>query len=90
MMRTIGFGATRDGAPVLTAMRKLGELLAAKPSKLSATWLDARQVDHDLITGAWKRLVYPDGRPSETLDRAAYTMRLLERCVRYTRWCPSN
>ena len=83
MMRTIDFGATPDGAPVLAAMRKLGELLAAKPSKLSATWLDARQVDHDLITGAWKRLAYPDWRPSETVDRAAYTMCVLEQFHRH-------
>jgi hypothetical protein len=39
MMRTFSFsfGATPDGAPVLAAMGKLGELLAAKPSKMSAT-----------------------------------------------------
>lgn len=83
MMRTIGFGSTPDGAPVLAAMRTLGELLAAKPSKLSAAWLDARQVDHDLIGGAWKRLVYPDPRPAETVDRAAYTMCLLEQFHRH-------
>ena len=83
MMRTITFSATPDGVPVLAAMRQLGELLAAKPSKLSAAWLDARQVDHDLITGAWKRLVYPDGRPSETVGRAAYTMCLLEKFHRH-------
>jgi TnpA family transposase len=83
MMSTIEFGATPDGARVLAAMRGLGELLAARPGKLSARWLDARQVDHDLITGGWKRLVYPDGRPAETVDRAAYTMCLLEQFHRH-------
>lgn len=90
MMSTIEFGATPDGAPVLAAMRGLGELLAAKPGKLSARWLDARQVDHDLITGGWKRLVYPDERPAETVDRAAYTMCLLEQFHRHSSTATSS
>jgi hypothetical protein len=73
MMRTVVFGATADGAAVLAAMKTLGELLSAK-SKLPASWLDARRVDHDLIGGGWKRLVYREGRPPETVDRAAYTL----------------
>ncbi|MFI6368333.1 Tn3 family transposase [Nocardia sp. NPDC050630] len=52
-------------------------------TKLPATWLDARKVDHDLIGGAWKRLVYREGRPSETVDRAAYTLCLLEQFHRH-------
>jgi len=83
MMRTIDFGATPEGAPVLAAMRRLGELLAAKPSKPSAAWLDARKVDHDMVVGAWRRLVYPEGRPSETVERAAYTMCVLEQFHRH-------
>ncbi len=54
MMRTVVFGATADGAAVLAAMNSLGELMSTK-SKLPASWLDARQVDHDLIGGGWKR-----------------------------------
>src|SRR6266576_2180519 len=54
MMRTVVFGATADGAAVLAAMNSLGELMPTK-SKLPASWLDARQVDHDLIGGGWKR-----------------------------------
>jgi len=48
MMRTIEFGATADGAPVLKAMKTLADLLTTK-TKLPATWLDARKVDqtHD-------------------------------------------
>ena len=82
LMTTIEFGATADGAPVLTAMKTLGELLRTK-SKLSATYLDARRVDHDLISGGWARLVYRDGRPPETVDRAAYTLCVLEQFHRH-------
>ncbi|MFH5227597.1 DUF4158 domain-containing protein [Antrihabitans spumae] len=77
MMRTIEFGATADGAPVLKAMTTLADLLTTK-SKLPATYLDARRVDHDLITGGWSRLIYREGRPPETVDRAAYTLCVLE------------
>ena len=77
MMRTVVFGATADGAPVLAATKTLTELMTAK-SKLPAGWLDARKVDHDLIGGGWKRLVYEEGRPAETVHRAAYTLCLLE------------
>lgn len=82
MMRTVVFGATADGAAVLAAMKTLGELMASK-SKLPASWLDARKVDHDLIGGGWKRLVYREGRPPETVDRAAYTLCLLEQFHRH-------
>ena len=51
--------------------------MAAK-SKLPGGYLDARKVDHDLISEGWKRLVYREGRPAETVDRAAYTLCLLE------------
>ncbi len=69
MMTTIEFGATGDGAAVLAAMKTLGELMTTK-TKLLASWLDARKVDHDLIGGGWQRLVYQEGRPAETVDRA--------------------
>lgn len=82
MMRTIEFGSTTDGVPVLKAMKTLADLLTTK-TKLPATWLDARKVDHDLIGGGWKRLVYREGRPPETVDRAAYTLCLLEQFHRH-------
>lgn len=82
MMRTVEFGASADGAPVLKAMKTLADLLTTK-TKLPATWLDARKVDHDLIGGGWKRLVYRVGRPPETVDRAAYTLCLLEQFHRH-------
>lgn len=82
MMSTVEFGATTDGAAVLAAMKALAELMTTK-SKLPATWLDARKVDHDVIGGGWKRLVYREGRPPETVDRAAYTLCLLEQFHRH-------
>ncbi|WP_327118915.1 Tn3 family transposase [Nocardia sp. NBC_01730] len=82
MMRVVEFGATAEGAAVLAATKTLGELMTTK-TKLPATWLDARKVDHDLIGGAWKRLVYREGRPPETVDRAAYTLCLLEQFHRH-------
>ena len=82
MMGTVEFGATSDGAPVLAAMKTLAELMTAK-TKLPASWLDARKVDHDLIGGGWKRLVYREGRPPETVDRAAYALCLLEQFHRH-------
>ncbi|MEZ2390695.1 Tn3 family transposase [bacterium RCC_150] len=79
LMDTVEFGAVSDGAAVLKAMRTLAELLAAKPTaKTAGALLDARKVDHDVITGPWKRLVYTPGRPEETVDRAAYTFCVLE------------
>lgn len=82
MMGTVEFGATTGGAAVLAAMKTLAELMTTK-TKLPATWLDARKVDHDLIGGGWKRLVYRDARPPETVDRAAYTLCLLEQFHRH-------
>lgn len=81
-METVGFGATGDGVAVLAAMRTLATLLTVK-SKLPASYLDARQVNHDLITGGWQRLVYAPGRPDGTVDRAAYVFCLLEQFHRH-------
>jgi hypothetical protein len=98
LMRWVEFGATTDGAAVLTAMKTLAGLLTAKPtSRIPASLLDARLVDHDLINGGWQRLVYTPGRPEATVDRAAYTFCVLEQfhrhlkhrnifAVRSTRW----
>lgn len=82
MMDTVAFGATGDGTAVLAAMKALARMLVAK-SKLPASYLDARQVNHDLITGGWQRLVYPLGRPEVTVDRGAYTLCLLEQFHRH-------
>ncbi|MEV0032801.1 hypothetical protein [Nocardia sp. NPDC050793] len=53
MMAKVVFGATPDGAAVLAATKTLAELLTARPTtRLPANLLDARKVDHDVITGA--------------------------------------
>ncbi|MGS2811046.1 Tn3 family transposase [Nocardia sp. MW-W600-9] len=83
LMRIVSFGATADGAPVLAAMKTLAEMMSVKSPKVGARWFDARRVDHDLVGGAWSRLVYPEGRPDETVDRAAYTFCVLEQFHRH-------
>jgi TnpA family transposase len=82
LMETVAFGATGDGVPVLAAMKTLATLLTVK-SKLPASYLDARQVDHDLVIGGWQRLVYAPGRPDGTVHRAAYVFCLLEQFHRH-------
>ena len=84
LMDTIEFGATSDGAAVLAAMKTLAELLTSRSSgKIPANLLDARKVDHDLIVGAWKRLIYTPGRPEGTVDRNSYTICVLEQFHRH-------
>jgi TnpA family transposase len=84
LMRTVEFGATSEGRAVLTAMHTLAELLTAPRARgVPARWFDARRVDHDLIGGAWSRLAYPADRPAETVDRAAYTLCVLEQFHRH-------
>ncbi|GAC55078.1 putative transposase [Gordonia amicalis NBRC 100051 = JCM 11271] len=81
MMRNIDFGATADAAPVLKAVAALADLISPQRTGrggLPARWLDARRVDHDLVGGGWQRLVYPPERPEQTVDRAAYTLCVLE------------
>ncbi|MEV0111340.1 Tn3 family transposase [Nocardia sp. NPDC050799] len=84
LMARVRFGATPDGALVLAAMTTLAELLTVRAyGKLPAHLLDARLVDHDLITGAWRRLVYAADRPEATVDKAAYAMCVLEQFHRH-------
>lgn len=65
-------------------MRNVADLLAMPCGRgLPARWLDAREIDHDLVSGGWTRLVYPDGRPEETVDRATYTLCVLEQFHRH-------
>ncbi|WP_227999729.1 Tn3 family transposase [Nocardia australiensis] len=79
LMRTVEFGATGDGKAVLTAMHTIADLLTAPCARgASVRWFDARRVDHDLAGGGWQRLVYPSERPEGTVDRAAYTLCVLE------------
>ncbi|NKY53917.1 Tn3 family transposase [Nocardia vermiculata] len=88
MMRTVDFGATGDAKPVLKAMHTLADLISPQRGRggLPARWLDARRVDHDLVGGGWQRLVYPAERPAETVDRAAYTLCVLEQFHRHLKY----
>lgn len=76
----IGFGATAEAAPVLEAMQQFPELLATRPPRrVPAGYLDARKVAVDLVPGGWwQHLVFPSGRPDQTVDRNAYVFCLLE------------
>ena len=87
MMRTIDFGATGDAKPVLAAMHTLAELISPQRTRgLSARWLDARRVDHELVGGGWQRLVYPAERPEGAVDRASYTLCVLEQFHRHLKY----
>lgn len=85
LMRSIDFGATGEAKPVLAAMELLADMIAPQRgrSPLPARWLDARKVDLDLVGAGWKRLMYPAERPAETVDRAAYTLCVLEQFHRH-------
>ncbi|HEY6798466.1 MAG TPA: Tn3 family transposase [Kineosporiaceae bacterium] len=80
LCEVIEFGATTDAQPVLDAMRRLPDLLDARPSvKVPRGWLDARKVAVDLVpAGWWQRLVFPPDRPAGTVDRNAYVFCMLE------------
>jgi hypothetical protein len=88
MLRTIDFGASCDAKPVLKAMYSLVEMMTEPRGRaqLSARWLDARRIDHDLVGGGWQRWVYPAERPEESVDRAAYTLCLLEQFHRHLKY----
>ncbi|ORI20697.1 Tn3 family transposase [Rhodococcus sp. 1168] len=87
MMRTIDFGATGETKPVLSAMHTLADMISPQRTRgLSARWLDARRIDHDLVSGGWQRLVYPSERPEETVDRASYTLCVLEQFHRHLKY----
>src|SRR5450759_3728704 len=79
---TITFGATGEGAPVLAAMRDLGEQLAS-----SAQWsVRNPRIHAQVVPGPWKHLVF--GRPADPrgeIDKNAYTYCVLEAFHRYLR-----
>ncbi|WP_204036608.1 Tn3 family transposase [Micromonospora qiuiae] len=80
LCQVIEFGAAADARRVLEAMRRLPELLDARPSNRVPTgFLDARAVDVDLVPkGWWQRLVFAKDRPEGTVDRNAYVFCVLE------------
>ncbi len=59
----IEFGATREGAPLLTEMRRMPELLARRTLKVE-------DINDRLVRGSWRRLVYDQPALADgTVDR---------------------
>jgi hypothetical protein len=85
LCETIGFGATAQVARVLAAMSDLPRLLeACATTAVPVGYLDARRVAEDVVpAGWWRRLVYSTGRPTGTVDRAAYVFCVLEQFHRH-------
>ncbi len=77
---TIEFGANAEGAPVLAAMKALGEQLAAE-----ARWSTKNPRIHpEVVTGPWKHLVFGHpARPDGAVDRGAYIFCVLEQFCRH-------
>nr|WP_234003938.1 Tn3 family transposase [Nocardiopsis sp. SBT366] len=74
LCEVIDFGATVEGTAVLEAMRALPELIGRKKIR-------AREVDTDLITGSWHRLVFPED--PDVVHKAAYVFCVLEQFHRH-------
>ena len=79
LVEVIGFGSVPAGAPVVAALRGLPELVGRKK-------VNAAEVDGELVTGSWRRLVFanPD-LPAGVVDRAAYSVCVLEQLHRALR-----
>jgi hypothetical protein len=76
---TIELGATAEAAPVLEALLALPELMEARPSsRVPAGHLDADRVVAGVVPPAWRRVVFPPGRPEGTVHRAGYVFCVLE------------
>ncbi|MFJ9775391.1 Tn3 family transposase [Kitasatospora sp. NPDC101157] len=79
LVTVVDFGATPEGLPVLKALKALPDLMGRK--KVGAT-----EIDTELLTGSWKRLVLsaPHLEPGE-VDWKAYTFCVLEQAHRMLR-----
>lgn len=76
--KVIEFGANAEGAAVLAAMKGLPDVLAYR-SRLAAPLIPARTIEHSVVNGPWRRLVF--GHPAHedgAVNRHAYTFCLLE------------
>jgi hypothetical protein len=79
LVATIEFGATAEAGPLLEAFRALSVLLETRPTvDVPAGHLDAEKVVVDLVPPAWRRIVFPPGRPEGTVHRAGYLFCVLE------------
>ena len=71
--------ATAEAGPVLEALLALPELMETRPSRrVPAGHLDADRVAAVVVPPAWRRVVFPPGRPEGTVHRAGYVFCVLE------------
>jgi hypothetical protein len=79
LVKVVDFGATREGAPILAALKTLPELMGRKK-------VGPAEIDTDLLTGSWRRLVLaaPNLEPG-TVDWKAYVFCVLEQFHRMLR-----
>ncbi|MGW1997778.1 Tn3 family transposase [Embleya sp. NPDC001921] len=79
LVEAVDFGATPEGAPVLAALKTLPELMGRKK-------VTPAEIDTDLLTGSWRRLVlHGPGLEPGTVDWEAYVFCVLERFHRMLR-----
>lgn len=79
LVATIEFGAIAGAKPVLEAFQKLPALMAPGAAvDVPARHLAIGQVATDLVPPAWRRMVFPPGRPEGTVHRAGYVFCILE------------
>jgi hypothetical protein len=81
--KVIEFGANAEGAAVLAAMQTLPDVLAYR-SRLPAPLVPARTIEHSMVNGPWKRLVF--GHPAHddgVVNRHAYIFCVLEQFYRH-------
>ncbi|RFA17621.1 DDE transposase [Subtercola boreus] len=80
LCEVVRFTATADAHKILAAMQELAQLLDLRETvKVPKGYLDARKVDLSVVPkGWWQKLVFPAGRPEETVDRNAYVFCVLE------------
>ncbi|MFH9959656.1 Tn3 family transposase [Streptomyces roseolus] len=79
LAQVVDFGATPEGAPVLTALKSL-------PDPMGRKKVGPAEIDTDLLVGSWRRLVLsaPHLEPG-TVDWKAYTFCVLEQLHRMLR-----
>ncbi|MFD9514877.1 Tn3 family transposase [Streptomyces mirabilis] len=79
LVDTVDFGAVEAGAPVVKALKQLPHLVGRR--KVAAS-----EVDQQLVTGSWRRLVFanPDVEPG-CVEKAAYSFCVLEHLHRALR-----
>jgi len=79
LLETVRFGAQAEARTLLEAVTALPALMEVRATvAVPAGHLDARKIAADLVPAAWRRVVFPAGRPEGTVHRAGYVFCLLE------------